>query len=176
MLAVSNAEGTYYRYLKLWLLQRDRMKDGFVVLTYNRPMPCWRCCAAWRRNAAPRRGGHRRRWLAAGARAGPARGLPAFACPVRHVWHPDVGFTAARARNLGARHAQADYLVFLDGDCVPGRGFVEHHCALAQQGHFVNGSRVLLSEALSRRVLEGEMQSVRPAAARLAAPAPLGRR
>ena len=48
-------------------------------------------------------------------------GLPAFACPVRHVWHPDVGFTAARARNLGALQARADYLVFLDGDCVPNR-------------------------------------------------------
>jgi hypothetical protein len=23
VLAISNAEGTYYRYLKLWLLQRD---------------------------------------------------------------------------------------------------------------------------------------------------------
>ena len=63
-------------------------------------------------------------------------GLPAFACPVRHVWHPDVGFTAARARNLGALHAQADYLVFLDGDCVPNRRFAAHHRALAQAGPF----------------------------------------
>jgi hypothetical protein len=26
-LAISNAEGTYYRYFKLWLLQRDKVAD-----------------------------------------------------------------------------------------------------------------------------------------------------
>jgi GT2 family glycosyltransferase len=85
------------------------------------------------------------------------RGLPPFACPVRHVWHPDVGFTAARARNLGAAHAGADYVVFLDGDCVPGPRFAAGHGRLAQPGHFVNGSRVLLSEQLSSRVLQSRV-------------------
>lgn len=85
-------------------------------------------------------------------------GLPAFACPVRHVWHPDVGFTAARARNLGALYSNADYLIFLDGDCVPNRNFARHHHALAQPGHFVNGSRILVSERLSRRALSGEIR------------------
>ena len=28
MLAFSNAEGTYYRYVKLWLMQREDMKDS----------------------------------------------------------------------------------------------------------------------------------------------------
>ena len=118
-------------------------------------MRCWPCCGRWRRNAAPgdvvviADDGSRPEHVQA-----LREGLPAFACPVRHVWHPDVGFTAARARNLGALHAQADYVVFLDGDCVPGPRFAEHHRALAQQGHFVNGSRVLLSERLSRASLE----------------------
>jgi GT2 family glycosyltransferase len=84
--------------------------------------------------------------------------LPRFACPVRHVWHPDVGFTAARARNLGAFHARADYIVFLDGDCVPNARFATHHRMLAQDGYFVNGSRVLVSERLSRRALIGEIR------------------
>ncbi len=82
-------------------------------------------------------------------------GLPNFSCPVLHVWHPDVGFTAARARNLGALHGGADYLVFLDGDCVPGRHFVAQHRLLASQGFFVNGSRVLLSQRLSESALAG---------------------
>ena len=84
-------------------------------------------------------------------------GLPRFACPVRHVWHPDVGFTAARARNLGAAHAGHDYIVFLDGDCIPNARFVELHRALAQRGCFVNGSRALLSERLSANVLAGQI-------------------
>jgi hypothetical protein len=28
VLAISNAEGTYYRYLKLWLLSRPKVKDA----------------------------------------------------------------------------------------------------------------------------------------------------
>jgi glycosyltransferase involved in cell wall biosynthesis len=78
---------------------------------------------------------------------------PQFKCPVLHVWHPDSGFTASRARNLGAYHAKGDYLVFLDGDCVPGSSFVKAHTALAEKTCFVNGSRVLLSERLTQRVV-----------------------
>ena len=80
---------------------------------------------------------------------------PAFKCPVRHVWHPDVGFTAARARNLAAHHARGDYLVFLDGDCIPNKAFVAQHTLLAELGFFVNGSRVLLSENLTAQVISG---------------------
>lgn len=80
------------------------------------------------------------------------RRLPAFACGVRHVWHPDVGFTAARARNNAARLARGRRLIFLDGDCVPNAQFLQRHAALARPGQFVNGSRVLLSERLTTQV------------------------
>ena len=81
---------------------------------------------------------------------------PAFKCPVYHVWHPDTGFTAARCRNLAAARASGDYLIFLDGDCIPNKDFVARHTRLAEKGCFVNGSRVLLGENLSQRVIEGE--------------------
>lgn len=83
--------------------------------------------------------------------------LPRFSCPIKHVWHPDTGFTASRARNLGAINSTGNYLVFLDGDCIPNPSFVEAHEALAGIGHFVNGSRVLLSEKLTRRVVTDEV-------------------
>jgi GT2 family glycosyltransferase len=85
------------------------------------------------------------------------RGLPRFACRVLHVWHPDTGFTIARARNLGVAQIAADYVVFMDGDCVPNPRFVQQHLLLAQTGCFVNGSRVLLSERLTQRVTRGEV-------------------
>ena len=85
------------------------------------------------------------------------RALPKFNCPVRHVWHPDVGFTASRARNLAAGNSSADYLVFMDGDCIPGSNFVKAHTALAEVGFFVNGSRVLLSESLTKKILATEL-------------------
>ena len=82
---------------------------------------------------------------------------PEFNCPVHHVWHSDKGFTASLARNLGAYHATGDYLVFLDGDCVPGSSFVQAHTRLAEKACFVNGSRVLLSERLTQRVVRNDI-------------------
>lgn len=85
---------------------------------------------------------------------------PAFPCPTFHVWHPDKGFTLARSRNLGAALAQqegADYLVFLDGDCVPSPHFARSHRALARAGHFVTGSRVLLDAETSTAACAGHL-------------------
>ncbi len=80
-------------------------------------------------------------------------GLPRFDCRVVHAWHPDVGFTISRARNLAVAQMDVDYLLFLDGDCVPTPHFLQQHLALARPGHFVTGSRVLLSERLTRQAL-----------------------
>lgn len=74
--------------------------------------------------------------------------------PLRHVWQPDQGFRAAMARNRGTLAAHGDYIVFLDGDCIPQRDFIARHRALSQPGCLVSGSRILMSERLTRRVLE----------------------
>jgi glycosyltransferase involved in cell wall biosynthesis len=71
-----------------------------------------------------------------------------------HVWQPDAGFRAAMARNRGILAARGEYIVFLDGDCIPQRDFIACHRALSQPGCLVSGSRILMSERLTRRVLE----------------------
>ncbi len=75
--------------------------------------------------------------------------------PVRlvHAWHSDDGFRASAVRNLGVYSSTGDYLVFLDGDCVPRADFVARHRALAEPGFMVSGSRVLLSEQLTSTLL-----------------------
>ena len=134
------------------------MKISFIVLTYNRSDAL---LAVLRSLARQCGAGHE--VLVADDGSNPMQvdllrqKCPAFDCPVRHVWHPDTGFTAARARNLGAYHAANDYLVFLDGDCVPGPSFVKAHTRLAERGYFVNGSRVLLSERLTAYVVHQEI-------------------
>ena len=47
----------------------------------------------------------------------------------------------------------ADYVVFTDHDCVPQPDFLSRHAKLAERGWFVAGNRVLMGEALTRRVL-----------------------
>lgn len=86
--------------------------------------------------------------------------------PIRHVWQPDQGFRAAMARNRGTLAASGEYIVFLDGDCIPQRDFIARHRALSRPGYLVSGSRILLDETLTRRVLE---QQVDVAAASLPA-------
>jgi glycosyltransferase involved in cell wall biosynthesis len=73
--------------------------------------------------------------------------------PVRHVRQADDGFRAAEARNRAVAASAGDYMVFLDGDCVPRPGFVASHAGLAEPGWFVAGNRVLLSPAGTARAL-----------------------
>ena len=73
--------------------------------------------------------------------------------PLKHVWQPDQGFRAAMARNRGTLAATGNYIIFLDGDCVPQRDFIARHRQLARPGFLVSGSRILLSPALTERVL-----------------------
>ena len=63
----------------------------------------------------------------------------ALALKLVHVWHPDVGFTASKVRNRGVAAARGNYIVFLDGDCVPEQDFIARHRQLAQPGFFTNG-------------------------------------
>lgn len=71
-----------------------------------------------------------------------------------HVHQADMGFRKARVLNLAGRTARGDYLVFIDGDCMPRIGCLEaiHRAALPQW--FLASKRVHMSERLSRRVVE----------------------
>ncbi|MCU7843664.1 MAG: glycosyltransferase family 2 protein [Candidatus Thiodiazotropha sp. (ex Monitilora ramsayi)] len=77
-------------------------------------------------------------------------------CELHYLWQPDEGFRAARARNRGVAVSHGEYMVFLDGDCLVFPDFVERHQRLAEMGCQVVGNRILMDEALSRRVLEGK--------------------
>lgn len=72
---------------------------------------------------------------------------------LEHVWHEDRGFRAAEIRNRAVLVARGRYVIFLDGDCLVRPGFVAQHRALAKAGYFVAGNRVLLSDAMTRKVL-----------------------
>ena len=79
-----------------------------------------------------------------------------FPTDLIHVWHEDQGFRAGAIRNRAAAQSTGDYLVFLDGDCVPMPDFVQQHQALAESGWYIAGNRVLLSEDFTNKLLSQE--------------------
>lgn len=80
---------------------------------------------------------------------------------LEHVWHEDRGFRAAEIRNRAILAARGAYCIFLDGDCIVRPDFVATHRRLAEPGWFVTGNRVLLSGALTRKVLDGKLEPER---------------
>ncbi len=84
------------------------------------------------------------------------RWLGVFEGRLTHEWQPDDGSRVAMSRNLGALGASGDYLVFLDGDCIPRRHFVRAMRKSIRPGWFAAGRRLQLSLALTERVLSAE--------------------
>jgi glycosyltransferase involved in cell wall biosynthesis len=63
-----------------------------------------------------------------------------------HVWQQQEGFRRARILNQAIARAQADYLVFLDGDTIPHPRFIADHRRLQRGGSFIQGHRALIKE------------------------------
>jgi len=80
---------------------------------------------------------------------------------LNHVWHEDRGFRAAEIRNRAILASRGSYCIFLDGDCIPRPDFVATHRRLAEQGCFVTGNRVLMSEHLTTAVLRDGLEPER---------------
>lgn len=72
---------------------------------------------------------------------------------VKYIWHPDIGFTASAARNQGVHNSTGNYLIFLDGDCVPRHDFVSEHLRQRKHGCFINGSRILLDQDMTETII-----------------------
>ena len=73
---------------------------------------------------------------------------------VRHLWQPDLGFRKPIILNRAILEAQGDYLVFLDGDCIPPARLIATHLNAARRGRYVTGGKILLSERTSARIDE----------------------
>jgi glycosyltransferase involved in cell wall biosynthesis len=74
--------------------------------------------------------------------------------PIKHIWQEHDGFRAAMSRNKSVASVSGDYLLFLDGDCIPQVSFVRRHKELAKEGYFVVGNRVLLSPEFTKKLLQ----------------------
>ena len=76
---------------------------------------------------------------------------------LRRVWHPDNGFQKNRILNRAIDSSTADYLVFIDGDCVARPDFIATHLARRRPRAFLSGGMVRLPRAASDAMTEAEV-------------------
>ena len=65
---------------------------------------------------------------------------------VHHLWHSHNGFRKIKLLNQAVAGASGEYLIFLDGDCVPHRKYIADHKQLAETGFWVQGRRCYVKE------------------------------
>ena len=80
--------------------------------------------------------------------------------PVHHIWHEDRGFRVAAIRNKAIAASSGDYVIHVDGDLILQRNFIQDHILFAREGCYVSGSRGIITEMLTQKVLSGEITSL----------------
>jgi GT2 family glycosyltransferase len=78
-----------------------------------------------------------------------ARQLP---FSVEWIWQRDDGFRKMRAQNRAVLRRKSELLLFLDGDCLPYRNWVEVYRRHARPGEFLVGGYIFLSDEQTMRL------------------------
>ncbi|MFC1747700.1 glycosyltransferase [Pseudomonadota bacterium] len=71
---------------------------------------------------------------------------------LKHLSQEDIGFRKTRSVNNGIAKAIADYLIFIDGDCIPHSRFVEMHLHHAEPTRICTARRVYLGPKESTKI------------------------
>ncbi len=85
--------------------------------------------------------------------------------PIVHLWHEDSGWRKNRILNSAIRTSKSEYLVFVDGDCLPGKDFLLDHWSEREESRALLGRRVEMSERWARaltleRVASGRFERI----------------
>lgn len=77
-----------------------------------------------------------------------------FPCPLKHIWQEDEGFRLNTIRNKAINAAKGEYIIIVDGDMILESHFIKDHLDFAKRKVFLQGSRNILSENLSKKIME----------------------
>lgn len=80
--------------------------------------------------------------------------------PIKHLTQEDLGWRKNKALNRAILAARADWLIFVDGDCVLHPRFMEFHWKLADENLILAGKRVKLDQDTSQCLLNGEVDLI----------------
>lgn len=71
---------------------------------------------------------------------------------IKHITQEDKGFRKNRILNEAIRKSSADYLIFIDGDCVPHSDFIKAHFENRGANTVLCGRRVNLTKTISGKI------------------------
>ena len=135
------------------------MKTSLVVNTFNQPDALRTVLAAIISQSRPPdeilvaddgSGDETRRVIEEAGRRSPI--------PLARHWQEKKGFRRSRILNRCVGAASGDYIIFLDGDCVPQHHFIKDHAMLAERGHWVQGRRAFVKEAFVKNFSPSQRQ------------------
>jgi glycosyltransferase involved in cell wall biosynthesis len=78
--------------------------------------------------------------------------------PLIHLWQEDRGFRKNKILNRAIISSSADYLIFIDGDCIPHTEFIKEHFENRRSKICLTGRRVNLSKKITDFLTEEKIK------------------
>ncbi|PJP17834.1 glycosyl transferase family 2 [Campylobacter jejuni subsp. jejuni] len=162
IISVCNALGVFFKYMKLYELQRQKPETcALIITTYNQKERLKLVLDSVKNLAfLPNE------VLIAddGSQEDTARLIEEyqkdFPCPLKHIWQEDEGFRAAKSRNNAIKASKSEYIILIDGDMILEKDFVKNHLEFAKRKVILQGSRVILNKNESEEILKNNNYSL----------------
>jgi glycosyltransferase involved in cell wall biosynthesis len=77
---------------------------------------------------------------------------------IKHIWQEDKGFRKNKILNQAILKAESDYIIFIDGDCIPHSEFVREQITNRQKQTALTGRRVNLSERITSKLTPAKVR------------------
>jgi len=77
-----------------------------------------------------------------------------------HSWQEDRGFRVAKSRNKAIAKSNYEYIILIDGDVILHEKFIENHLKHAETNFFVQGQRVLVSESITKKIINNQYKNL----------------
>lgn len=71
---------------------------------------------------------------------------------IKHTTQEDIGIRKTRSLNNGIIASEGEFLIFIDGDCIPYSTFIESYVKISQDGFIISGRRVNLGPKYSKKL------------------------
>lgn len=75
---------------------------------------------------------------------------------IKHLTQEDKGWQKNKALNNAIRKTDADYFIFIDGDCVLHPDFIKNHLNFAQEDRILAGKRIKLGAEYSQKLRDSK--------------------